>query len=159
MKTSGPGARALLISPSRRVRAGAGRQGERAVALSTRAAGPTSRLGKPRRSLACIKNGITSTTFKTVPDVPFETFELTLPQGRLALRVGITDENSMSQLLARLGRRRLIENNEWRLTHKGVLVTQTIRTHAGTGTHTGTPHGGGQAGAHAHNNREVARCA
>jgi hypothetical protein len=27
------------------------------------------------------KKGITSTTFKTVPDVPFETFELTLPQG------------------------------------------------------------------------------
>ena len=28
------------------------------------------------------KTGITSTTFKTVPDVPFSTFELTLPQGR-----------------------------------------------------------------------------
>jgi hypothetical protein len=28
------------------------------------------------------KAGITSTTFKTVPDVPFSTFELTLPQGR-----------------------------------------------------------------------------
>ena len=28
------------------------------------------------------KAGITSTTFKTVPDVPFETFELTLPQGK-----------------------------------------------------------------------------
>jgi hypothetical protein len=27
------------------------------------------------------KKGITSTTFRTVPDVPFETFELTLPQG------------------------------------------------------------------------------
>jgi hypothetical protein len=26
--------------------------------------------------------GITSTTFKTVPDVPFDTFELTLPQGK-----------------------------------------------------------------------------
>jgi hypothetical protein len=39
---------------------------------------------------------------------------------------------------------------------KGLQVTQTIRTH------TGTPHGGGhpkghkQAGAHAHNNGEVA---
>jgi hypothetical protein len=30
------------------------------------------------------KAGITSTTFKTVPDVPFETFELTLPQGKYA---------------------------------------------------------------------------
>ncbi len=27
------------------------------------------------------KAGITSTTFKTVPDQPFETFELTLPEG------------------------------------------------------------------------------
>jgi len=29
-----------------------------------------------------IKKGITSTTFKTTPDVPFNTFELTLPQGK-----------------------------------------------------------------------------
>ncbi len=28
------------------------------------------------------KAGITSTTFKTVPDVPFSTFELVLPQGK-----------------------------------------------------------------------------
>jgi len=28
------------------------------------------------------KSGITSTTFKTVPDVPFSSFELTLPQGK-----------------------------------------------------------------------------
>jgi hypothetical protein len=28
------------------------------------------------------KSGITSTTFKAVPDVPFETFELTLPEGK-----------------------------------------------------------------------------
>jgi hypothetical protein len=28
------------------------------------------------------KAGVTSTTFKTVPDVPFNTFELTLPQGK-----------------------------------------------------------------------------
>jgi hypothetical protein len=30
------------------------------------------------------KKGITSTTFKTVPDVPFNTFELTLPKGRFS---------------------------------------------------------------------------
>jgi hypothetical protein len=30
------------------------------------------------------KKGITSSTFKTVPDVPFQTFELTLPQGKYA---------------------------------------------------------------------------
>jgi hypothetical protein len=29
-----------------------------------------------------IRSGITSTTFKTVPDVPFSTFELTFPQGK-----------------------------------------------------------------------------
>jgi hypothetical protein len=28
------------------------------------------------------KAGVTSTTFKTVPDVPFSTFELTLPEGK-----------------------------------------------------------------------------
>jgi hypothetical protein len=31
-----------------------------------------------------IKNGVTSTTFKTVPDSPFSTFELTLPQGKFS---------------------------------------------------------------------------
>jgi hypothetical protein len=31
-----------------------------------------------------IRSGITSTTFKTVPDVPFSTFELTLPQGKFS---------------------------------------------------------------------------
>jgi hypothetical protein len=31
-----------------------------------------------------IRAGVTSTTFKTVPDVPFSTFELTLPQGRFS---------------------------------------------------------------------------
>jgi hypothetical protein len=30
------------------------------------------------------KKGITSTTFKTVPDTPFNTFELTLPQGKFS---------------------------------------------------------------------------
>jgi hypothetical protein len=29
-----------------------------------------------------IKNGVTSSTFKSLPDVPFEDFELTLPQGK-----------------------------------------------------------------------------
>jgi hypothetical protein len=31
-----------------------------------------------------VKKGITSTTFKTLPDTPFSTFELTLPQGKYA---------------------------------------------------------------------------
>jgi hypothetical protein len=31
-----------------------------------------------------IKNGVTSTTFRTVPDQPFSTFELTLPQGKFS---------------------------------------------------------------------------
>lgn len=32
-----------------------------------------------------IKKGITSTTFKSTPDVPFSTFELTLPQGKFSV--------------------------------------------------------------------------
>ena len=31
-----------------------------------------------------IKNGVTSTTFKTVPDAPFSTFELNLPEGKFS---------------------------------------------------------------------------
>jgi hypothetical protein len=38
-----------------------------------------------------IKGGITSTTFKTVPDVPFSSFELTLPQGRYSALTGNGD--------------------------------------------------------------------
>jgi hypothetical protein len=44
------------------------------------------------------KAGITSTTFKTVPDVPFDTFTLTLPQGKfsaLAANVPTKDHYSL----------------------------------------------------------------
>ena len=44
------------------------------------------------------KSGITSTTFKTVPDQPFSTFELTLPQGKfsaLAANVPAKDHGSL----------------------------------------------------------------
>jgi hypothetical protein len=44
------------------------------------------------------KKGITSTTFKTVPDQPFSTFELTLPQGKfsaLAANVPAKDHGSL----------------------------------------------------------------
>ncbi len=34
--------------------------------------------------MTLIKRAITSTTFKTIPDVPFSTFELTLPQGKFS---------------------------------------------------------------------------
>jgi len=37
------------------------------------------------------KAGVTSTTFKTVPDVPFSTFELTLPEGRYSALAAIGD--------------------------------------------------------------------
>ena len=54
---------------------------------------------------------------------------------------GVSDQGQISKLLARLERLGLTVNsgeghskgepNAWRLTHKGVLVTQTIRAHAG----------------------------
>jgi hypothetical protein len=37
------------------------------------------------------KTGITSTTFKTVPDQPFETFELTLPTGKFSALAALTN--------------------------------------------------------------------
>jgi DNA-binding MarR family transcriptional regulator/AcrR family transcriptional regulator len=57
-----------------------------------------------------------------------------LSNNDIALRVGITDENSMSQLLARLARRGLIENtrtggryNVWQLTAAGIELESAIR--------------------------------
>jgi DNA-binding PadR family transcriptional regulator len=54
---------------------------------------------------------------------------------------GISDQGQISKLLARLERLGLLQNtgkhrpkgeaNEWRLTSKGVRVTETIRAHAG----------------------------
>jgi AcrR family transcriptional regulator/DNA-binding MarR family transcriptional regulator len=54
---------------------------------------------------------------------------------------GISDQGQISKLLARLERLGLTENsgpghargerNEWRLTERGALVTQTLRAHAG----------------------------
>jgi hypothetical protein len=38
-----------------------------------------------------IKNGITTTTFKATPDVPFNTFELSLPQGKFSALTANTD--------------------------------------------------------------------
>ncbi len=37
------------------------------------------------------RKGVTSTTFKTVPDAPFSTFELTLPQGKYSALAATTD--------------------------------------------------------------------
>jgi hypothetical protein len=43
------------------------------------------------------KAGVTSTTFKTVPDTPFSTFELTLPQGKFsALASNVPQTNNTS---------------------------------------------------------------
>jgi DNA-binding MarR family transcriptional regulator/AcrR family transcriptional regulator len=57
-----------------------------------------------------------------------------LSNNDIALRVGITDENSMSRLLARLARRGLIENsrtggryNVWQLTASGKELESAIR--------------------------------
>jgi DNA-binding MarR family transcriptional regulator len=59
--------------------------------------------------------------------------EPNLSNNLLALRVGITDENSASQLLARLARRGLLENtrtggreNVWRLTPSGEELERAI---------------------------------
>jgi DNA-binding MarR family transcriptional regulator len=60
-----------------------------------------------------------------------------LSNGEIALHVGIADANSMSQLLARLARRGLIENvrdggrqNMWHLTAGGEALEQAIRDEA-----------------------------
>jgi len=57
-----------------------------------------------------------------------------LSNNEIALRVGVSDENSMSQLLARLARRGLIENtrtggryNVWQLTAAGKQLESAIR--------------------------------
>lgn len=57
-----------------------------------------------------------------------------LSNNAVAIRLGITDENSMSQLLARLARRGLIENtrtegryNVWQLTPSGIKLETAIR--------------------------------
>jgi AcrR family transcriptional regulator len=65
---------------------------------------------------------------------------------------GMTDQGQISKLLNRLQRLGLISNtglgpgqgapNAWTLTGTGRQLTKSIRTH------TGTPHSGGQAGAH-----------
>jgi DNA-binding MarR family transcriptional regulator len=63
--------------------------------------------------------------------------EPALSNGEIALRVGIADANSMSQLLARLARRGLIENvrdggrqNMWCLTASGETLEHAIREEA-----------------------------
>jgi DNA-binding IclR family transcriptional regulator len=59
--------------------------------------------------------------------------EAQLSNNDIALRVGITDENSMSQLLARLARRELVGNtrnggryNSWQLTSAGEKLERAI---------------------------------
>jgi DNA-binding MarR family transcriptional regulator len=63
--------------------------------------------------------------------------EPSLSNSEIALRVGIGNPNSMSQLLARLARRGLVENarvggrhNVWRLTSNGETLEKAIRDEA-----------------------------
>jgi hypothetical protein len=65
-----------------------------------------------------IKHGITTTTFATVPDVPFETFELTLPEGPFSVLGAISN----------LCESKLVMPTEFK-AQNGALIRQT--THIG----------------------------
>jgi DNA-binding IclR family transcriptional regulator len=71
---------------------------------------------------------------RAVPVLGIIAAEPGLSNNDIALRVGISDENTMSQLLARLARRGLIENirtrgryNVWQLTASGIELASAIR--------------------------------
>jgi hypothetical protein len=65
-----------------------------------------------------IKKSITTTTFATVPDVPFETFELTLPKGRF----------SALGAVGNLCRDKLVMPTEFK-AQNGALLHQNTRVH------------------------------
>jgi hypothetical protein len=62
------------------------------------------------------KAGVTSTTFKTVPDAPFSTFELTLPQGKFS---ALTANGNLCSS-------RLVMPNEF-VAQNGAVIRQSTR--------------------------------
>ena len=66
------------------------------------------------------KSGVTSTTFKTVPDVPFNTFELTLTQGRFSALTSNLPASAKGSFCGQ----RLVMPAEF-LSQSGALVRQS----------------------------------
>jgi hypothetical protein len=70
------------------------------------------------------KKGITSTTFKSAPDVPFNTFELTLPQGRYSALAANGNLCSATALV--MVRKRVTVRSHGRTTHLLRNVKQRV---------------------------------
>jgi hypothetical protein len=70
------------------------------------------------------KSGITSTTFKTPPDVPFNTFELTLPQGRYSALAANANLCSLTRAVS--VRKRIAVHVHGRVTHRFRSVLRRV---------------------------------
>jgi hypothetical protein len=70
------------------------------------------------------KAGITSSTFKSVPDVPVGTFELTLPQGRFSALTTNTNICKRTQIVR--VRRRITKRVHGHIVHTRRTVTQSV---------------------------------
>jgi hypothetical protein len=70
------------------------------------------------------KSGVTSTTFKTPPDVPFNTFELTLPQGRYSALAANANLCSLTRAVS--VRKRIAVHVHGRVTHRFRSVLRRV---------------------------------
>jgi hypothetical protein len=70
------------------------------------------------------KAGVTSTTFKTVPDAPFSTFELTLPQGPYSALTA--NENLCSTTKTVTSRKEVTVRVKGRRIKKTVVIRRTV---------------------------------
>jgi hypothetical protein len=73
------------------------------------------------------KGGITTTTFKTAPDVPFETFELTLPQGPYSALSANTNLCATTRLVG-VVKKRVPVRKRGRTTHQLRKVRRAVTT-------------------------------